>query len=351
MKRKAIFLIGILVISAISIFILIKNYKEENVIKTNKGNIVTSLDDKLSDNARWCGTFNLVWNDLKDVYGGGKLTTDESNSTIDNLNKSTFTTKELNKKSYYKDYGYATFELKKQIEKEIKTKFNETSDILNDFNFAEDSEDFFLYAMLKKEFEYQTAFNNQGAYPFNGQDEYDYFGYIHGNDKEMLNNVQIIHYDENIVIMKLITKGNDELYFYKGYTGETFKEIFDEIKAFESRNEKYDNSNINQILIPYITIKDKTEIKDVEGKKYTGKNGKEFTIEKAIQTLVFDLNEKGGKVKSEAGIGVKNATLIENYNLAFNSKFVMFIKEKKANLPYLALKVDSLDKYQDKKRD
>ena len=30
-----------------------------------KLNIVTSLEDEITSNTAWCGTFNLIWNDLK----------------------------------------------------------------------------------------------------------------------------------------------------------------------------------------------------------------------------------------------------------------------------------------------
>ena len=37
-----------------------KNYKVNT-----KVSVVTSLEDKIEDNSVWCGTFNLIWNDLK----------------------------------------------------------------------------------------------------------------------------------------------------------------------------------------------------------------------------------------------------------------------------------------------
>lgn len=67
----------------------------------------------------------------------------------------------MSEESYYKIYGNPTLELKEQIEKAIKEKFNETSDILGDFNWNDkNSEDYFLYFMLKKNLNFLRYFQN-----------------------------------------------------------------------------------------------------------------------------------------------------------------------------------------------
>ena len=71
----------------------------------------------------------------------------------DELNKQTFTAKELNSNSYFKIHGKASFDLKDKIENEIKEKFNEDSKILDKVEW-ENSEAYVLYSMLKKEFNY-----------------------------------------------------------------------------------------------------------------------------------------------------------------------------------------------------
>lgn len=35
------------------------------VASADKMNAVLSLEDKIADDTVWCGTFNLIWNDLK----------------------------------------------------------------------------------------------------------------------------------------------------------------------------------------------------------------------------------------------------------------------------------------------
>ena len=59
---------------------------------------------------------------------GGKIEFEDGPSELaDELNKQTFTAKELNSNSYFKIHGTASFDLKDKIENGIKEKFNEDS--------------------------------------------------------------------------------------------------------------------------------------------------------------------------------------------------------------------------------
>ena len=88
---------------------------EEDRINT-KLNIVVSLEDEISANTAWCGTFNLIWNDLKNDLAKQNIVFTPQPKMVDNLNKGTFNTSYLSEDSYYKVYGTPTKELKKQIE-------------------------------------------------------------------------------------------------------------------------------------------------------------------------------------------------------------------------------------------
>ena len=123
------------------------NNKEIKVLPTNIS--------KIEGNSVWCPTFQLIWNDLKNniVKDNIVFIEDKDNVYADELNKEIFNDKMISDNYYYKNYGYMTLELKEQIEKAIKEKFNETSDILDDFDWVNRTDkDYFLYCMLKKEF-------------------------------------------------------------------------------------------------------------------------------------------------------------------------------------------------------
>ena len=81
-------LLGVLLISSLIIFKKNKmvDYHESNL------NIVLSLEDKISKNSVWCGTFNLIWNDLKNELVKKDIVFEPQLNIVENLNKETFNT-------------------------------------------------------------------------------------------------------------------------------------------------------------------------------------------------------------------------------------------------------------------
>ena len=100
-------------------------------------------------NQVWVGTFQLIWNDLMtEIVKHPVEFVNKKSVMADNLNKKSFTTDDLNESSYYKKLGLASKDMKKEIEKAIKEKFNETSDILDKFDWTPAPEKYFLYAKI-----------------------------------------------------------------------------------------------------------------------------------------------------------------------------------------------------------
>ena len=85
----------------------------------------------------------------------------------------------------------------------------------------------------------------------------------------------------------------------------------------------------------------------LENKKFYDELNNEYEIIKAIQTINFSLDEKGGKVKSEAAIDVNETTAMPGVRV-FNvdGTFALFLKEKNREKPYLALNVEDITKFQ-----
>lgn len=320
-------------------------------------NIVLSLEDKISDNSVWCGTFNLIWNDLKNDLAKQDIEFTPQLDIVKNLNKGTFNTSHLSENSYYKVYGHPNEELKKTIEKAIKDKFNETSNILDDFDWKNRGEnDYFLYSMLKKEFEFTKEFTEFKNGRFGKYENVKYFGINNSTNESVREQVSVLYYnsDEDFAI-KLNTKTNDEVIIAKGLEAQTFMQSYEKIQEYA---QKYSMTsvfepNINkneEVKIPNISFNLKKEIKEVENKPFLFSNGLEYEIEKAMQTIEFDLDKKGGKIKSEAGMMNKESIGIPDIarprKFVVDDTFTIFLKENDKELPYFAATISDISKVQ-----
>lgn len=329
----------------------VESVYEQKELKETKGvEVVPTLSDKISKDTSWCPTFQLIWNDFKNDIVKEDIKFDERLDILDNLNKEDFTEKNISSSYYYKIYGRKNLELKNKIETAIKEKFNQKSDILDKFDWSSDALDsgndiidrYFLYSMLYREFEFNKKFDTFTD-KFKDKDNIEYFGIIKEND-EVRNQIKVYYYnDENDFAIKLLTKNNDEIIVIKNPKGETFNEIY---KSIKNKEELSFNNNDN-FMMPKIDFNVLREYTELQDKKIVTVDGT-YTIEKAIQSVMFSLDEKGGKVKSEAGMDVKYETAvpIKNRNFYVNDTFALFLKESDKDKPYFALRVDDISKFQ-----
>ena len=101
--------------------------------------------------------------------------------------------------------------------------------------------------------------------------------------------------------------------------------------------------------IPNIKLNEKAEFSEIENKPFYLSNGNSYLIEKAIQTIQFELDKTGGKIKSEAGMMVsKTATLLpeELREFVIDDTFAIFLKENGKDKPYFAGKISDITKFQ-----
>lgn len=357
----------IIIISCICLIILggiiyfMGNNKVKDIPLTKGITIVPTMDDKITTDSSWCATFQLVWNDMKNEIVKTDVVFNPQLEMVENLNKESFTEDMLSDEYYFKIYGFKNLELKEKIQKGIKEKFNQTSDILDDFDWNNDALDdptssdirrYFFYTMLYREFEYKSKFSVLDNAKFGEYEDIKYFG-VNKNSKEAVRKqIEVLFYNsENDFAVKIKTKDNDEVIFYKNPEGETFKEIYDSMmKKTNEYEESRDFSEKDFFMAPILSFNVKREYKELENKKFNTADGNIAMIEKAIQSIKFSLDETGGKVKSEAGVDSwKTTSMAEEEKTRYfnvNDTFALFLKEEKRDVPYLALRVDDITKYQ-----
>jgi len=328
---------------------------------------VPTMLDEITTDSIWCGTFQLVWNDMKnEVVGGDVVFGDGNPAMVDNLNKETFKSDMLSDDYYYKTYGLKTLELKSKIEQGIKDKFNEISDVLDDLDWSDDGvndpnnpnvDRYLFYAMLKRNFEYQHELMKLDKQKFANQENVAFFG-TKGAESGAYGQFKVLFYNsKDDFAIQINTKDRDEVIFVKNPEGKTFNDIYEnmnsKMKAYQgSRSFQRSNNYIDDFKAPNLTMNEKREYKEFVGHKFPTIKG-EGEIKAAIQTVQFKINEKGGEIKSEAVIDVLDTMSFapepkqpEYRYFYLDDTFTIFLRETGRAQPYFAARINDITKFQ-----
>lgn len=331
--------------------------------KTDNISVVPTMHDKIQQDTAWCGTFQLVWNDMIKEVVGEEVKWEEPLAMVDNLNKQDFNENSISEAYYYKKFGLKTLDLKNEIENGIREKFHETSNVLGDIDWSQEALDqgrddvkrYLFYTMLKRDFSYEREFTKLENGKFANQyDNVKYFGIDATTEKTVRNQVEVLyHNSEEDFAVLLYTVEGDQVYLYKGTKAATFDEIY---KKMVSKADSYSGNRtfgeLDYLKIPEIAFDVKREYTELENKRFFGAQKNEIEIVKAIQTIQMQMDEKGGSIKSEAVMDVLNkAAVLEPEEqqpryFYFDDEYVLFLLEEGKEKPYFATCISDITKFQ-----
>lgn len=338
----------IVVISSGAVYAAMKIYENYK----NNASLTPIFTGKIGNtdyNSIWVGTFNLAWNELIEQITKGKVEFEEGNTELVNeLNKQSFKKEQLSEEDYYIKVGKTTPKLKEEILSDIKDKFDiDNSSLLENIDFQPSShEDFTIYTMIYKNFEFLNPFDRVENSKFgDSREQVKYFGINNASSEFLNSNVEILFYNnQNDFAVKLETKEGEELILYRTDEKKSFNDYYEDLKTkntnYEGRTQLGKN---DELRVPYIKVDTVINYDELCGKRIKGMKG--LFLRAAMQNVKFELNEKGGNMTSEAVImGSYNSYLDEPpMHFYFNDSFVLFMKEKDENQPYMSLKIDNVD--------
>lgn len=379
MKKNIIFYICCAVfwiICWILLKILVFNkYNSENISLKNVWNnwwinnwdihILPSIDDEVEDNSMWCWTFQLVWNDMVNEVVKQDVVFTPQLKIVENLNKQTFKKRELSPTSYYAKFWLLTLDLKDEIEKWIKNKFNETSNVLNqlDWSNVPQSDSYYynwkkrarywFYAMLKKIFKFENVFDELDSWRFNNKhDNIKYFWIKWTSDSKLYKQVYIYYYNsDNDFAVFLKTKEGENVILARWVSWNSFMDIYNNIlkNRVEYKWNHYFTKN-DYLKVPELSIKTLAEFTELEDKEFTTVGGI-WKIEKALQTIELKLDEKWWEIKSEAWIMAEiedsELPMVEEHRyFYFDKPYIIMLKESDKDLPYFAAQISDITLFQ-----
>ena len=271
-------------------------------------------------NKVWVGTFQLVWNDLMDNVVKAPIEfTDGPSNLAEELNKQEFTKEMLSDSSYYTAHGVANMNLKEQIDKALMEKFNEKSDLLAAMDWS--GRNYLVYATLNKE-------------------KIQYFGIDDKSSKALRENVSVLFYNNpSDFAVELATKGNDKVLLYRTDDNKSLSALYDDMmqKSSEHVGSKRFGEK-DKLKVPFISFKSLNQYPELQGKTI---KDVDLTIDQALQSIDFKMDNQGVKLKSEAALIMKMSMpapiMRAPANFYFDDNFVMFLVEK--DKPYFALRV------------
>ena len=291
-----------------------------------------------AENTVWVGTFQLVWNDLmNDIVRGEVFLEGGNDDIVKGLNRQAFKSSMISENSYYKTHGLTTTTLRDSINTALMEKFNETSDLLAmvDWN----GRDYLLYAMLKKDFNFETPFDKLTSAPFNGSTEkVKYFGVNKDSERKLRKNVHVLFYNSpDEYAVKLVTKEKEDVILYRTDKKDSFENLYLYVMQ-QDVSERF--AKEDSLMVPNFKIDKTISYDELCGKKIKGTNK---VITQALQTIKFNMDNKGGTLKSEAALAVMRMSLApeigRKYN--FDKEFVLFLKEEGKDKPYFAVRVEN----------
>ena len=345
------------------------NFASTELEQTADITVVPTMRDTLTADSTWCGTFQLIWNDLKNDIAGQDIVLSEPMDEVNNLNLGEFNTSMISDEYYYKKYGLKTMELRNEIEQGIVEKFGQTSDILNSFDWSDEALHgsgehdyrYFLYCMLYRKFEFASHFDRLENGNFG--DNYlnvEYFGIDSNTDDSINNQVQVLYYNsEDDFAVILNTTSGDQVILCKNPEGSNFNDIYNNmINKSNTYTGEREFKDIDELKVPYVNMDITKEYTELENKDFQTSpqglvGGEPARIQQAVQSIKLTLDETGGKIKSEAGMDVTaDMAVIEEPQqetpryFYLDDTFAMFLKEETQNIPYFAARIDNVTKYQ-----
>lgn len=343
-KLFMMFIILIVMFTGIG-YATVKIYKKI----TGKANLVPVYTGQMGNNDMntiWGGNFQIAWNEFMENVLGEKIKfTDNDSEMVRELNRKIFTKNMISKDGYYLKIGKTSPNLKNEIIKDTNEKFSlENIEELNKINFEERDGSYTIYSLLLKRIGFLIPFDRISDQRFgNSIENVKYFGINNASDESLNENLTVLFYNEKEYAVKLFTKGNDEIILYRTDSNDSFDTIYQQI---------LDNSKIfagektfkisDELRIPYIEIDTLINYDELCGHFIEEEN--DVYIANALQNIHFFLNENGCNLTSEANIKVERNFEVSNSRcFNYTDSFVIFIKEKEAELPYFALKVNNIE--------
>jgi hypothetical protein len=314
-----------------------------------------------SRNLLYCATFQIAWDQLRDdVLDGHPLQLEGDPPVARGLNERLIGKRDISAEYYLAMAGFGRDRIVERIEQALWEKFGRTPGI----DLLCRPDDILAYAFLEKSIPFDTEFQVLPD-PLEFSDGVEVRAF--GIDQERGAEEQVVILDYRTAddfVLKLqgsprvdaeIEFGarvdrpriSDDIILAKVAPQATLRETIEDVLARaseEASGQTRSSLGPQEVLrIPRIGVDVLHRYSDLVGRSLLNRGFEGYFISEALQAVKFTLDEKGAEVRSEAAILVAKgiATPEGLREFVFDKPFLLCLKEKKAEYPYLAIWVDN----------
>ncbi len=331
-----------------------KEEKEEKVLQVDskdlKNTIITAhLEEKIvpGKNIIYCSTFQLAWNELRDDIIKEDIRLEDEPPMVAILNKKLTTKADISQDCYIAMAGFGKDDILRKINQALKAKFRHDAPTVT-ARLRPDS--IYAYGFLLKNLRFATPFERlKKPVRFrcpSGPIDVRAFGIEEHSPRtrtraKMAKQVRILAYDYNTdeCVVRLASKSpHDEIVLARVDARQTLMETIRSLQRMIEGGQSQPLHHDDTLQIPKLDFDIRHSYSQLLGKFLLNAGFTTYYIYKARQDVRFRLNEKGAMLKSQAEIQLESQGMNK---LAFDGPFLLYLKEKQAKLPYLAIWVDN----------
>lgn len=305
-------------------------------------------------NLLWCGTFQLAWNEACRLTGGD-LQFASGHPMISALNRHSFTSKFLDESSYVAMAGFAKDNIQDKISRAVDEKFQGIFNprYIPDKALTPRPQDVVAYACLYKNLSFPVPFERLDETLAFGGTRISAFGMDHYKAalEKIYPQVLILDYQsENDFVIELKTKSAGDRLILAKLQPKT--NLIDTVMAVETRiaNIQAETASTNDLLlVPRMKIDLTRRYSEIEKLHLIPKGAniaKDLILISAVQNTMFEMNEKGVELKSEAHMSfacAKQQEPVAKHRMIFDKPFLILMQRSDAQTPYFAFWIDNAE--------
>lgn len=329
--------------------------KPERILRADskdlKHTIITAhLEEKIvpGKNLIYCSTFQLAWNELRDNIIKEDIRLEGNPPLAGFLNKKLATKDDISEGSYVAMAGFASDGILEKVNNALRSKFGGEAPTVTG-SFA--PEDILAYAFLLKDLRFETPFESLKTplrfHSASGTAKVKAFGiesFNRGNARHtnLQGQVLVLHHkgqgDE--IVIRLVSKSpQGEIVLAKIKPAETLLGTIQSVQEIVRDRQPQRLNDEDTLRVPKLDFDIKHSYSALLNRFHLNPGFTTYYIRMAEQDIRFRLNEKGAMLKSQARIEVESEERPKV--LVFDGPFVLYLKEKHAKYPYLAIWVDN----------